>query len=135
MRTLFCFAFLLFPFFSFAQCTDSLVQPNPFAHCGPDYNPVCACDGRTYRNDCMAEQLGAILPGNWINGPCDFFDFDFYPNPVSSYNPELRVYVKSPAPVQVQLYSSFGILAFERNYFINDYSANALPLSPLPNID
>jgi hypothetical protein len=135
MRTLFCFAFLLLPLFIIAQGTDSLVQPNPYAHCGPDYNPICACDGKTYRNQCAAEQWGAILPGNWVNGPCESFDFDFLHNPVVSFDPELRVYVKNPSAVQVQIYSAFGRVVLERNYYFNSSSSTSLPLPALPNID
>ncbi len=48
-------------------CTDEeLVVEEPT--CGSAYEPVCACDGLTYQNACLAEQVGGQT--SWTPGTC-----------------------------------------------------------------
>ena len=41
--------------------------PTPGAPCDDVYEPVCACDGRTYDNQCIAQSLGLK---SWTEGEC-----------------------------------------------------------------
>ncbi len=43
--------------------------PTPGAPCPEIYAPVCACNGVTYENECMAQNLGLK---SWTEGACDF---------------------------------------------------------------
>jgi hypothetical protein len=71
-------------FVSFAQfgniCVDSN-RINPWYNCGPTFQPVCACDAKTYRNECLSYKAAG---NNTIlySGVCqnDFFFYDFWPN-------------------------------------------------------
>lgn len=59
-------------------CVDS-TQLKPGAYCQPDYEPVCACDGKTYRNLCFAQNEGIT---SFNNGICENMAIDVNPNPV-----------------------------------------------------
>lgn len=61
-------------------CVDS-VRANPLYQCNDQfYNPVCGCNGVTYRNQCNALNVHGVT--NWVSGVCSGFDVDYYPNPV-----------------------------------------------------
>lgn len=59
-------------------CKDEALA-DPWFACGTIFDPVCACDNITYRNQCAARNNGGIQGNQWISGPCqDFFVF-IYP--------------------------------------------------------
>jgi len=107
---------IFFPLFSGAQCVDEFRTADKFHIVQTEYNPVCGCDGNTYRNSDAAYWWGAI--NYWTsNTICGNFDIDLYPTVVTSgatVPPHLRIYMKSGGTASMAIYDTFGRFMFER---------------------
>jgi hypothetical protein len=102
-----------------AQWQQPCFEPNrvnEFFQCfEPRYSPVCGCDEKTYRNQCVSYNVSGI---NWLlsDGVCknDVFGFDFYPNPSTEIiNFSLQFFDRGN--MTVQIFDTYGKLMYFKN--------------------
>lgn len=109
-------ALLLIKLEVFAQnygCFDSL-KVSVGSYCPPDYEPVCACNQKTYRNFCYAQREGYQI---FQNGICEPIDINIRRNPVHD-NLMLDLRLKFQGDASIYIFDVFGHV-----YFYQDYSA------------
>lgn len=71
------------------------------------YAPYCGCDNVTYRNSCMADAAG-IINNSYTQGPCEFMDFDFFPNPVATIGQlEVKVICKGISDINIWIFDMY----------------------------
>jgi hypothetical protein len=116
MKNIFIFILLFAATSSIAQnpgtyqptCIDTtLMNFNANPCYGNSYEPVCGCDNVTYRNSCMADAAG-IINQSYTQGPCEFMDFDFYPNPVATAGQlKVKVICKGITDINVWIFDMY----------------------------
>jgi hypothetical protein len=119
------FAFLWFMLAAvnaFSQVTGC-VDPNRivdrFYYCSDPYNPVCGCDGNTYRNDCSAKLQYALT--YTTPGPCTNFDYDISPNQVFDIL-NVKLVKTKPGYFTVNIFDSYGHQFFTQTYPYSEFS-------------
>jgi hypothetical protein len=90
---------VLFLFIGLANEIDAqnCIEPariSPFYRCNyPRFEPVCGCDGVTYRNQCEAYWGNGV--NTWNFGVCEGMAADLYPNPIL-YNEAINITIQFP---------------------------------------
>lgn len=96
-------------------CVDSLyINPTPL--CGSNYEPVCACNGKTYRNQCFATSDG-VIPGMYSFGPCEPLHLFLYPSLATEFL-NLNISTKTETYVNIFIFDVYGNNMFFQDYYI-----------------
>ena len=129
---LFGILMLIIPKVSISQtCVDTTLigTPAPCPSTNPftDYQPVCGCDNKTYKNLCYMQNYAHLTYATNSNGPCDPVDFFYYPNPEQPDEIlHLLIAVSNPAS-QVHLY--IMSVSSEKIYYEHLYDFNNIALN------
>jgi hypothetical protein len=95
-----------------SACIDSLYI-NQGRPCNPDYEPVCGCDNKTYRNQCLAEGSGVTF---FQQGPCENLAFDCNPNPPLDGILYFKIFSRNTGTLRIFITNYFGKFYFDQYY-------------------
>lgn len=130
---LFCFTGVAAQQYMGNGCTDTTLLLYK-KQCPDPYNPVCGCNGNTYRNVCDANNNGVI---SYTNGACGYIDIFFAPIPVLDVL-HLNISLKKPDDVYFYIFDLYGKLRYFKIFnisnvdypFIYDIDMTAFSLGP-----
>lgn len=111
-------------------CRDTALI-NPGAVCPANYEPVCGCNSKTYRNLCFAFNDGVQ---QYNSGICENVDIDAHPNPVVDIL-SLSIAVKSYGEIQFFVFDRFGKKHLQTSFFpsyTTNIASGTLDLNFLP---
>lgn len=98
--------------FQGSSCIDSLYI-NQGRPCNPEYEPVCGCDNKTYRNQCSAEGSGVTF---FQQGPCENLAFDVNPNPPLDGIFYFKIFSRNTGTLRIFISDYFGKFQFDQYY-------------------
>jgi len=110
----------LFPWSDFLDgqtippCEDE-TRIDAYYPCGTIFEPVCACNGKTYRNQCAANYHGGINQASQLNsGPCQEFFFFLYPTMAINGNLVVQYQFQNRGNATLYIIDNFGHIAGRR---------------------
>lgn len=115
-------------------CVDSLAISPGFPCPDAKYEPVCGCDGKTYRNLCEAENKYGVQ--STTPGSCSGFEFDIIPT-YSPYYIYFTLVQATPNFTRLFVVDYYGKLWYERQIAAaprEDLQINITYLTPGPYI-
>ncbi len=100
---------------TFSQCIDTNYFVPVLPLCLNDFDPVCGCDGVTYKNyDCAWQQAGVL---QYQLGPCGSLAANHFPDPATGLTPfKIQVVNKYEDDINIEIKNLNGTLFLVDHY-------------------
>jgi hypothetical protein len=82
------------------------------AVCPPEYDPVCACNEKTFKNYCQAQNNGYQ---NFVSGICSPIDININRNPVYD-NLTVDLRLKNTSDAELYIFDIYGNTYFSKHF-------------------